>query len=96
MNQYAKENLLNVGQLARGTVWIDTGNARDLSLATEYVRVLQQRQGRYIACLEEIALRAGWIEEAAVRNFKTGIKSEYSSYVRSLRKQNVDAEIDLQ
>jgi dTDP-glucose pyrophosphorylase len=96
MNQYAKENLLNVGQLARGTVWIDTGNAKDLSLATEYIRVLQQRQGRYIACLEEIALRAGWIEETTVRNFKIGIKSEYASYVRSLRKQNVDAEIDIQ
>jgi glucose-1-phosphate thymidylyltransferase len=96
MNQYAKENQLNVGQLSRGTVWIDTGNARDLSLATEYIRVLQQRQGRYIACLEEIALRAGWIEEAAVRNFKTGIKSEYTLYVRSLRRQRVDEEIDLQ
>ena len=96
INSYARDNSLTVSQLSRGTVWIDTGNARDLSLATEYIRVLQQRQGRYIACLEEIALRAGWIEETDVRNFKIGIKSEYVSYVRSLRKQNVDAEIDIQ
>ena len=96
MNQYARENLLIVDQLSRGTVWIDTGNAKDLSLAAEYIRVLQQRQGRYIACLEEIALRAGWIDESKLRNFYPTIKSEYVSYVRALSKHSVDAEIDLQ
>lgn len=96
MNSYAKDDLLSVSQLSRGTVWIDTGNARDLALAAEYVRVMQQRQGTYIACLEEIALRAGWIKESSLRRFKPGISSEYADYVRSLRSASVGREVEMQ
>ena len=94
INYYAKEDSLKVSQLSRGTVWIDTGNARDLALAAEYIGVLQQRQGTYIACLEEIALRAGWIDEKTLQEFQPRIKSEYASYVRSLRKQDVVREVE--
>lgn len=94
INSYARDNSLTVSQLSRGTVWIDTGNARDLALAAEYIRVMQQRQGTYIACLEEIALRAGWIEERTLQEFQPRIKSEYANYVRSLKKQDVVKEVE--
>ena len=94
INYYAEKDSLKVSQLSRGTVWIDTGNARDLALAAEYIRVLQQRQGTYIACLEEIALRAGWIDEKTLQEFQPRIKSEYVNYVRSLRKQDVVREVE--
>jgi len=94
INSYARDNSLTVSQLSRGTVWIDTGNARDLALAAEYIRVMQQRQGTYIACLEEIALRAGWIEERTLQAFQPRIKSEYANYVRSLKKQDVVKEVE--
>jgi glucose-1-phosphate thymidylyltransferase len=94
INTYARDNSLTVSQLSRGTVWIDTGNARDLALAAEYIRVMQQRQGTYIACLEEIALRAGWINERTLQEFQPRIKSEYANYVRSLRKQDVVKEVE--
>ena len=94
INSYARDNYLTVSQLSRGTVWIDTGNARDLALAAEYIRVMQQRQGTYIACLEEIALRAGWIDERTLQEFQPRIKSEYANYVRSLSKQDVVKEVE--
>jgi len=94
INSYARDNSLTVSQLSRGTVWIDTGNARDLALAAEYIRVMQQRQGTYIACLEEIALRAGWIDERTLQEFQPKIKSEYANYVRSLKRQDVVREVE--
>lgn len=94
INSYARDNSLTVSQLSRGTVWIDTGNARDLALAAEYIRVMQQRQGTYIACLEEIALRAGWIDERTLQEFQPRIKSEYANYVRSLKKNDVVREVE--
>jgi len=94
INSYARDNSLTVSQLSRGTVWIDTGNARDLALAAEYIRVMQQRQGTYIACLEEIALRAGWIDERTLQEFQPRIKSEYANYVRSLKRQDVVREVE--
>jgi len=94
INSYARDNYLTVSQLSRGTVWIDTGNARDLALAAEYIRVMQQRQGTYIACLEEIALRAGWIDQRTLQEFQPRIKSEYANYVRSLKKQDVVREVE--
>ena len=94
INSYAKADSLKVGQLSRGTVWIDTGNARDLALAAEYIRVLQQRQGTYIACLEEIALRAGWIEDIEMQKFRFEVNSEYANYVRKLRTADVSREVE--
>jgi glucose-1-phosphate thymidylyltransferase len=94
INSYAKSDSLKVSQLSRGTVWIDTGNAKDLALAAEYIRVLQQRQGTYIACLEEIALRAGWIEDIKINKLYLEINSEYANYVRKLRTADVIREVE--
>jgi glucose-1-phosphate thymidylyltransferase len=94
INSYTKSDSLKVSQLSRGTVWIDTGNAKDLALAAEYIRVLQQRQGTYIACLEEIALRAGWINEIKIHKFHLETNSEYANYVRKLRIADVIREVE--
>ena len=94
INSYTKSDSLKVSQLSRGTVWIDTGNARDLALAAEYIRVLQQRQGTYIACLEEIALRAGWINDIKINKLHSMKNSEYANYVRKLRTADVIREVE--
>jgi glucose-1-phosphate thymidylyltransferase len=61
---YLEEGTLSVEILQRGTAWLDTGTFDSLYEATSYVRILQERQGYKIACLEEIAFRKGWLTEA--------------------------------
>jgi glucose-1-phosphate thymidylyltransferase len=59
---YLSEGRLSVTALPRGTAWLDTGTFRGLLDAGNYVRVLEERQGLKVACLEEIAWRSGWID----------------------------------
>jgi glucose-1-phosphate thymidylyltransferase len=63
-NVFLAQDRLHVVPLPRGTAWMDTGTPEALNEASNYVRLLQQRQGLPIACPEEIALRSGWIDEA--------------------------------
>lgn len=58
---YLQQQQLSVISLGRGFAWLDTGTHEALMEATNYVSVIQKRQGLVIACLEEIALRQGWI-----------------------------------
>lgn len=58
---YLNSGRLKVTKLDRGTVWLDTGSFIDLHNASEYVKLVELRQGLQIACLEEIAIRKGWI-----------------------------------
>ena len=60
---YLKENKLNVSVLRRGFAWLDTGTVESLSEASEFVRVIQGRQGIQISAPEEIAFRNGWINK---------------------------------
>jgi len=82
---YLERGQLRVELLGRGTAWLDTGTHDALNAAAQYVQVIESRQGLMIACLEEIAWRAGWIDrdrmEANIR--KLG-KSSYGDYLRSL------------
>jgi len=69
LNQlYLEDGSLNLKILPRGTAWLDTGEFETLYEAGSFVRVLQERQGYKIACLEEIAFRNGWIDYLQLEN----------------------------
>jgi glucose-1-phosphate thymidylyltransferase len=85
---YLEAGKLHVELLGRGTAWLDTGTHESLLDAAEFVHVIENRQGLKIACLEEIAWRQGWIDEAALRERITVLgKSSYGAYLRRLLEQ---------
>lgn len=82
---YLDAGTLNVHVLDRGTAWLDTGTFESMMQASEYVRVIEQRQGFKIGCIEEIAFRNGWIDEHRLRNLARQLdKSGYGNYLTSL------------
>ena len=82
---YLDAGRLNVQKLGRGTAWLDTGTHDSLLQAAEFVRVIQQRQGLRIACLEEIGLEMGFLDAAAFEeSIKRLGKSSYGNYLRSV------------
>ncbi len=82
---YLEQGLLQVSVLERGTAWLDTGTFRSLQDASEYVRVMEDRQGLKLACLEEIAWRNGWIDDDQLRELAEPLmKSGYGQYLRAL------------
>lgn len=85
MQSYLTENKLSFTELGRGTVWLDTGSPSNLYTASEYVRVIQERQGIQIACIEEIALKNNWITDDELSRLESfSYKSHYGNYVRGL------------
>ena len=73
---------LLVQTLGRGFVWLDTGTHDSLSEASTYIEVIEKRQGLKIACLEGIAYRKGWIDEAKMRSLaQPMIKNQYGQYL---------------
>lgn len=83
--RYLQEGRLQVQVLDRGTAWLDTGTFESMMQASEYVRVIEDRQGFKIGCIEEIAWRAGWIDDARLDALaKPLVKSGYGAYLRSL------------
>ena len=82
---YLEDGSLMVETMGRGTAWLDTGTHRSLREATDFVAVLEDRQGFKIACPEEIAWRMGWIDAAAVENAAAAMgSSTYGAYLRGL------------
>jgi len=82
---YLAAGRLQVTVLDRGTAWLDTGTVEALMSAGEYVRVVEQRQGLKIGCIEEIAWREGFIDdEALIRAAAPLRKSGYGEYLMSL------------
>jgi len=82
---YLERGALRVEILGRGTAWLDTGTPDALADASQFVAVIEQRQGLKIACLEEIAFRQGWLDRAgleAAASFHG--KSRYADYLRRL------------
>jgi glucose-1-phosphate thymidylyltransferase len=76
---------LQVVPLDRGTAWLDTGTFDSLVQASEYVRVIEQRQGMKIGCVEETAWRAGFINDDQLKQLAEPlIKSGYGSYLVNL------------
>jgi len=82
---YLGRGLLHVQQLERGTAWLDTGTIDSMMQAAEYVRVIEARQGYKIGCIEEVAWRAGLIDDSQLESLAEGMsKSGYGEYLRGL------------
>src|SRR5690606_645612 len=80
--QYLRRGKLNVTVLDRGTAWLDTGTFKSLMQASQFVQVIEERQGLKIGCIEEIAYRKGFIDETQLRNIAEPlIKSGYGEYL---------------
>jgi glucose-1-phosphate thymidylyltransferase len=85
---YREEGRLQVQKLGRGTAWLDTGTHESLLEAADFVRAIQNRQGLRIACLEEIGLQMGFLDEAAFeRSLEPLGKSSYGTYLRGVLKR---------
>jgi glucose-1-phosphate thymidylyltransferase len=84
---YLKAGTLRVSVLDRGFAWLDTGTFDSLHDASEYVRVIEKRQGLKIGCPEEIAYRMGFINNQQLNNLADGlIKSGYGQYLKAIIK----------
>lgn len=83
---YLENGTLKVGVMDRGTAWLDTGTFDSLSDATEFVRVIEKRQGQKIGCIEEVAYRMGFLSreglDAIAKKYQ---KSGYGEYLRRLK-----------
>lgn len=81
-DHYLRAGALTVTVLERGTAWLDTGTFRSLQDAGEFVRVMEDRTGTKIGCVEEIAFRNGWIDSTALRSLAEPLlKSGYGEYL---------------
>ncbi|MEX1078641.1 MAG: glucose-1-phosphate thymidylyltransferase RfbA [Homoserinimonas sp.] len=83
--RYLEQKTLQVQVLDRGTAWLDTGTFESMVQATEFVRVIEARQGHKIGCVEEVAWRAGWLSDAELRSAgESLLKSGYGTYLLRL------------
>ena len=84
---YLDEGTLQVELFGRGFAWLDTGNCDSLLEASNFVATIQNRQGFYVSCIEEIAWRNGWITTAQLRILGEQLgKTEYGKYLLDLAK----------
>ena len=83
--EYLNRHLLKVQTLQRVFAWLDTGTHDTLSEASTFITVIEKRQGRKIACLEEIALKQGWIDAEKLKEAaQPMIKNDYGKYLMNL------------
>jgi glucose-1-phosphate thymidylyltransferase len=92
LNHYLAENKLNVTVLPRGTAWLDTGSFSALSDASNFIRIIEERQGQQVANLPEIAWRQGWISNKDLE--KIGLESTpyISAYLNELLRNDSERE----
>jgi len=84
-NAYLAQGKLKVALMKRGMAWLDTGTPDGMLKASEFVEAVQARQGFYIACLEEIAWRRGFIDEAQLRAIGEELSmTDYGQYILPL------------
>lgn len=85
--EYLKQGKLDVVLFGRGLAWLDTGTPQGLLKASDFVSIVQERQGLYVACIEEIAWRQGWIDDEKLRQLGKELeKTEYGQYLLKLLK----------
>jgi len=83
---YLEKNMLKVGVMNRGVAWLDTGTFDSLSDASEFVRVIEKRQGQKIGCIEEVAYRMGFLSrEGLHRQAERYKKSGYGEYLSRIK-----------
>lgn len=86
---YLEEGQLNVEVMGRGVAWLDTGTHESLMEASQFIEVIQRRQGLKVSCPEEIAYRAGYIDADKVRAQAMKLdKNEYGRYLLSMLEQD--------
>ncbi len=88
---YLQEGSLKVELFGRGFAWLDTGNCDSLLEASNFVETIQNRQGFYVACIEEIAWRNGWVSDQQLLDLGNSLKqTKYGQYIISLVNNNFD------
>lgn len=91
-NAYLKKGKLKVRTLNRGTAWLDTGTFASLMQASQFVQVIEERQGQKIGCIEEIAYRMGFIKAEQLEKIAEPLrKSGYGEYLLSVINQEEEA-----
>ena len=87
---YLQQGQLNVQLMGRGYAWLDTGTHDSLLEASQFISTIEQRQGLKVACPEEIAWRAGWIDAAQLEKLAQPLlKNGYGQYMQQLLKEKV-------
>ena len=82
INSYYEDDSLKLNILPRGTTWFDCGTVNSMCDASSYVRVIEEKQGLKIGCIEEIAWRNGWITREKIKEIvKKYRESEYGNYL---------------
>jgi glucose-1-phosphate thymidylyltransferase len=85
IESYLFDEELTYTSLSRGTAWLDTGTPNAMHDAATYIRVIEERTGLKIACLEEIAYRSGWITSIQLSETAESLgKNSYAAYLRSI------------
>jgi len=84
-NKYLEDNQLSVLLMRRGMAWLDTGSCKTLLQAGTFIETVQERQGFYIACIEEVAWRQGFINDEQLKERGNELKqTDYGKYILSL------------
>lgn len=81
---YLQEGSLKVKLFSRGFAWLDTGNCDSLLEAGNFIATIQNRQGFYVSCIEEIAWRNGWISTEQLESLGQEMKTAYGRYLQQL------------
>ena len=85
---YLEEKSLKVNLLGRGFAWLDTGNHKNLLQASNFIETIQERQGNYVACIEEIAYKNGWITREQLKELaRPLLKTEYGKYLLDISEE---------
>ncbi len=83
--RFLEDGELSVQTLGRGFAWLDTGTHDSLAEASTYIEVIEKRQGLKVACLEGIAFKQGWIDDAKIRELaQPMLKNQYGQYLLRL------------
>lgn len=87
-NEYLRRGQLRVEILGRGLAWLDTGSYSGLLDASNFIETIQNRQGQYVSCIEEIAFRQGWIDADCLRETAAGIRTDYGEYLKFIAEED--------